>query len=237
MKKLSSVIPNAKTATNLYIYRLMKKYLILFFSLGIFTLAKAQSPKADTTKKNKQNFSIGLKVSESLLLIPNDNDGAVLNSIDCSLFLQYKAFGIFGGISPVYNTTLISPDKEVVPFLNLGIFVELAHLSPTDAIYLYAYDLHATQLHLNYLMKPPGSFNYVFYPYYNQTEDVVMFSPRYRSTSLNKVATIECGVFFGFVNSKVKYSSNATNATLQVYPCFGTNVSLGLNIAALAAKK
>jgi hypothetical protein len=215
----------------------MKKYLILFFALSLFTLAKAQAPKVDSTTKAKQKFSIGLKVSESLLLIPNDNDGAILNSIDCSLFLQYKSFGIFGGISPVYNTTLISPNKEIVPFINLGIFVELAHFSPTDAIYLYVYDLHASQLHVNYLMKPPGSFNFVFYPYYNQTEDVVMFSPRYRSTSLNKVATIECGIFFGFMHSVVNYNSNASNATSQVYPCFGTNVSLGFNIAPLFAKK
>lgn len=213
----------------------MKKQLLLFFVIGTFILAQAQTTKTDTTAERK--FGAGIKANGFLMLIPNDNDGTILTGVDCSVYLQYGVVGILGGLTPIFNSTLLGADKQVVPFINLGIFLKLANFTPTDALYLYLYNLQGSQLLLNYVMKPPGSSNYVFYPYYKHTEDVVVLSPRYHATLVKNVAALELGVFFGVMQSTVYYDASKATPKTEILPCFGTNLSLSFNIAGLFGKK
>jgi hypothetical protein len=210
----------------------MKKQLLLFFALSIFTFAKAQQTKTDSTLK-QQNFSCGIK---SNLFLSNASE-SYINGIDYSLYMQYKSLGAFVGYSTVYhflNYVTYQPGK--INCFQVGVIIRLVQLNKNSSINIYLYDSHFYQQTPNFVPQHYSNGTLVAATWYSESLDFITLSPRYKITFLKNIFAVEFGVFITAWRDNIETGRTPING-FDVTPAFGTNAALSINVAALFAKR
>jgi hypothetical protein len=208
----------------------MKKNLLLFIALSIFTLAKAQQPKADSTLK-QQNFSYGIK--SNLFL----SSASSTYGIDYSLYMQYKSLGAFVGYSTIYNFyNYITYQPGKINCFQAGVIIRFVQLNKNSSINIYLYDSHFYQQNSNFVPQHYANGTLIAATWYSESLDFITLNPRYKITFLKNIFAAEFGVFLTAWRDNIKTSRNASSG-FDITPAFGTNAALSINIAAPFAKK